>query len=135
MGWGNENCSNGPSHMTKIAAMPVYGKNLKKTFFSGTKRPMTLNFGMHHRVLEYYQVCSNDDPGLTLTYFMASLNLVPYAYVWQKGKKSGFFRNYCRLLDCRPDGHTLPHPLGNFAEIPYLKEQFFLHRIRDVCTL
>ena len=37
-------------------------------------------------------------------------------------------------VDCRPDGHTLP-PLGNFADIPYLKEQSFLHRIRDVCTL
>ena len=38
------------------------------------------------------------------------------------------------FLDCRPDGHT-PPPLGNFADIPYLKEQSFLHRIRDVCTL
>ena len=38
------------------------------------------------------------------------------------------------LIDCRPDGHTLP-TLGNFADIPYLKEQSFLHRIRDVCTL
>ena len=28
---------------------------------------MTLTLGMHHPVLEYYQVCSNDDPGLTLT--------------------------------------------------------------------
>ena len=28
-----------------------------------------------------------------------------------------------------------PPPLGNFADIPYLKEQSFLHRIRDVCTL
>ena len=37
-------------------------------------------------------------------------------------------------IDCRPDGHTLP-PTGNFADIPYLKEQSFLHRIRDVCTL
>ena len=37
-------------------------------------------------------------------------------------------------IDCRPDGHTLP-PLGNFADIPYLKEQSFLHRIRYVCTL
>ena len=26
-------------------------------------------------------------------------------------------------------------PLGNFADIVYLKEQSFLHRIRDVCTL
>ena len=30
---------------------------------------------------------------------------------------------------------SYPPPLGNFADIPYLKEQSFLHRIRDVCTL
>ena len=29
-------------HMTDMAAMPIYGKNLKKIFFSGTDRPMTL---------------------------------------------------------------------------------------------
>ena len=28
---------------------------------------MTLKLGMQHRVLEYYQVYANDDPGLTLT--------------------------------------------------------------------
>ena len=37
-------------------------KTLKKVFFSGTIRLMTLKLGVHHRVLEYYQVCSNDDP-------------------------------------------------------------------------
>ena len=62
-----EVCTNGPGHMTKMAAMPMYDKNLKKIFFFGTKRPVTLNLGMHHWVLEYYQVCANDDPGLTLT--------------------------------------------------------------------
>ena len=31
MGWGNESCSNGPGHMTKMAAMPIYGKNVKKS--------------------------------------------------------------------------------------------------------
>ena len=51
---------------------------------------MTLKFGMQHRVLEYYQVYSNDDPGLTLTYFMARSNLVPYAFVWEKGKRMDF---------------------------------------------
>ena len=55
-------CSNGPGHMTKLAAMPIYGKNLRN-FFSGTKRPMTLKLGMQHRVLKYYQICSNDDLG------------------------------------------------------------------------
>ena len=39
---------------------------------------MTLKLGKPHRVLVYYQVCSNDDPGLTLTYFTARLNLLPY---------------------------------------------------------
>ena len=29
-------------HMTKMAAMPIYGKNLKEILISGTKRPMTL---------------------------------------------------------------------------------------------
>ena len=56
-------CSNNPGHMTKMAAMPIYGKNLKKIFFSGTKRPMTLKLGMQHRVLEYYEDYLNDDPG------------------------------------------------------------------------
>ena len=30
--------------------------------------------------------CSNDNPGLTLTYFTARSNLVPYAFVWKKSK-------------------------------------------------
>ena len=39
----------------------------------------------------------SDDPGLTMTYFTAMSNLVPFAFVWEKGKTVGFFRNYCRL--------------------------------------
>ena len=81
---GTKACSNDPGHMTKMAAMPIYGENLK--IFSGTKGLMTLKLGMQHRMLEYYmyQVCSNDHPGLTLTYFTAMSNLVPYAFVWEK---------------------------------------------------
>ena len=30
--------------MTKMAAMPIYGKNLKKIFFSRTNLPMILKF-------------------------------------------------------------------------------------------
>ena len=56
---------------------------------------MTLKVGMHHRVIQYYQVCSNDDPGFTVTYLTAMSNLVPYAFVWEKGKIRDFFRNYC----------------------------------------
>ena len=45
---------------------------------------------MQHRVLEYYQVCLNDDPGLTLSYFTAMSNLVPYAFILEKGKTMDF---------------------------------------------
>ena len=34
--------------------------------------------------------CLNDDPGLTLTYFPARSNFVPYAFVWEKGKTMDF---------------------------------------------
>ena len=45
---------------------------------------MTLKVDMQHQVLDYYQVYSNDAPGLTLTYFKARSNLVPFAFVWEK---------------------------------------------------
>ena len=48
---------------------------------------MTLKLCMQHWVLKYYQVYSNDDPGLTLTYFITRSNLVPYACVWEKVKQ------------------------------------------------
>ena len=52
---------------------------------------MTSKIDMQHLVLEYYQVCSNDAPWLTLTYFTARSNpLVPYAFVWEKVKTMDF---------------------------------------------
>ena len=51
---------------------------------------MTLKLGMQHWVLENYQIYSNDDPGLTLTYFTARSNLVPYFFVWEKDKPMDF---------------------------------------------
>ena len=51
---------------------------------------MTLKVCMPHRVLEYFQVCSNDDPELTMTYFTARSNLILYAFVWEKGKIKDF---------------------------------------------
>ena len=33
-------------HMTKMAAMPIYGKNPLKIFFSGTGRPISTKRGM-----------------------------------------------------------------------------------------
>ena len=51
---------------------------------------MTLKVCMQHRAIEYYKVCSNDDPGLTLIYFTARSILVPYAFVWEKVKTMDF---------------------------------------------
>ena len=42
---------------------------------------MTSKLDMQHRVLEYDQVRSNDAPGLTMTYFTAMSNFVPYAFI------------------------------------------------------
>ena len=38
--------TNRTGHMTKMAIMPIYGKNQLNIFFSGTKRPMALGLGM-----------------------------------------------------------------------------------------
>ena len=85
---GTKVCSNGHGQMTKMAAMPIYGKNLKNSSSpEPNKRPITWKLGMHHWVLKYYQVCSNNIPGLTLTYFTVRSNLVPYSFVWEKVKQ------------------------------------------------
>ena len=75
------NCN---SHVTKMATMPIYGKNSINIFFSGTKRPLALGLGMQHWGCGPYQACTNDESRLTLTYFMARSNLMPNAFIWGK---------------------------------------------------
>ena len=79
MGRWNKSCSGHLGHMTKMAATRIYGKNPSKIFSSGTKGPMSLGHGMQHWGLGPIKIYSNDDLGLTLTYFM-----VPYAFIWEK---------------------------------------------------
>ena len=57
---------------------------------------MTLKLGMQHRVLKYFQICSNGDPRLTLTYFTAS-QIWFLMLLYGKTVKNGYFRIYCRL--------------------------------------
>ena len=45
---------------------------------------MTLKPGMQHLVLGPIIVCSNDDTGLTMTYFTTRSKLVSYAFVLGK---------------------------------------------------
>ena len=39
---------NNQGHMTKMATMPIYGKNLLVIFFSGTGTPISKKLGMEH---------------------------------------------------------------------------------------
>ena len=78
---GMKACMGGLGHMTKMAATPICGKNTLKIFFSGTKELMTLGLGMQHWGLGPNRVCSNDDLCLTMTFFMARSNLLPYAFI------------------------------------------------------
>ena len=51
-----------------------------KNLLLQTVNPMILKLGMQHRGLKLYKVYINDDPGLTLTFFMARSNLVSYTF-------------------------------------------------------
>ena len=75
-------CSNGPGHITKVAAMSIYGKNLKNLLLRNLK--------VDDLGTWYAASGSNDDPGLTLTYCTIRSNLVPYAFVWEIGKTMDF---------------------------------------------
>ena len=57
-------------HMTKMAAMPIYGKNTSKIFFSESGGPISKKLDMKHQWLKYYNVYINHDPVVTLIYFM-----------------------------------------------------------------
>ena len=74
-------CKHYPGHMTKMAAMPIYGKNPSKIFFSRTGEPIFTKLGMYHWGLLPIIVYINDDPGVTLTYFMARSNLETKAFL------------------------------------------------------
>ena len=60
-------------HMTKMAAMPIYGKNPSKIF---SNRPADFYITCYHWGLQPIIVCSSDDPRVTLTYFTERSNLV-----------------------------------------------------------
>ena len=72
-----------------MAATPIYGKNPSK-IFSGTGGQISTKLGMLHWGLQPIIVCSNDDPGVTLTYLTARSNLVTTAFLWEKEKTVDF---------------------------------------------
>ena len=64
---------NNPGHMTKMAAMPIYGKNPSKIFKTGGS--ILKKLGMKHRWLKYYNVYIIHDPVMTLTFFYGKVNI------------------------------------------------------------
>ena len=76
--------------MIKIFAMPIYGKNPLKIFFSGLERPKTLKLGMQHWGLCLYQIYLNGDHWLNL----------PWPILNTKSKQLSKFK-YCKTEFCK----------------------------------
>ena len=62
---------NNPGRMIKIVAIPIYGKNLSKIFYSGNGVWISTKLGTYHLGLKTYNVFINRDPVMNLTYFMS----------------------------------------------------------------
>ena len=68
----------GPGRMTKMATMPISGKNNLKVFFSRTIYSITLKLSTQHKILDLYEIYMNDDPGLTLNFFLQQSQLCSF---------------------------------------------------------
>ena len=68
--------------------MRIYDKNLNKISLSpkiSKKADYLVTW-----LIDYYQIYSNDDTRMTLTYFTAKSYLFLYAFVWEKDKNDMF---------------------------------------------
>ena len=88
--------SNGPGHMTKMAAMPIYGKNLKNLLFWSQKADDLETW--------YTAFCARVLPSsfkwwpwVDLDLFYGKVKFVPLCFCMGKRWNDGFFRTYCRL--------------------------------------
>ena len=82
---GMEVWSNGLGHMTKMAAMPLYGNNLKiaSSLEPKGQLPWKLECSIGYlSTTKFVQMMTWDD----LDLFYRKVKFVPYAFVWEKGK-------------------------------------------------
>ena len=107
---------NNLGHLTKMAAMPIYGKNPSKIFFP---KSLLQNWFIHFNKTWFQasmtQVLQcvygiNHDPVITLTYFREMSTRVAYAFEWVK------------LLKCHSKGKTCGK-LANGQDIDYSEEE------------
>ena len=94
-------CRYDAGHMTKVTAMPIYGKNPSKSsslepagdfqmwynylkiLFPGTSGSISMKLGMKHQSFKLIIFCSNDNPLLILTYFTARSTFETSAFIWE----------------------------------------------------
>ena len=72
----------GTGHMTKMATMLIYGKNLQKS-----NSPMIMKLGVEQYVLKFYNnvyILVNEDPELTLT----QISVERLQDHWSSGQRS-----------------------------------------------
>ena len=72
--------SNG--HGRRWPPCPYLVKTFKNLLLQN--QPMILKLDMQHKVLEYYQIPSNDDPRLTFDLFRERSTLLTYAFIREK---------------------------------------------------
>ena len=82
--------------MTKMVAMPIYCKNLQILFLQNQKS-YELETLLQHQGHKLCKFCVNDDPGLTLAYFMALKFLSPVCSIWEIVTKS-FWGNVRQMI-------------------------------------
>ena len=89
--------SNGPGHMTNMAAMPTYGKNIKKSSSQEPKGqwPWMLVFSIgYSSTTKFVQMMTLGWPWLILRQGQITSLML---FVWEKRKNNGYFRNYFSL--------------------------------------
>ena len=94
---GKEVYINGTGHMAKMATMPIYmyGKTFKNLLLQNQKSYdlETWHVALGTRALQRLYI--NDDPGLTLTYFMARSNWVTCTFEWGKLLQIHLMEEHC----------------------------------------
>ena len=76
----------GSGHMTKMPPCPYMVKTPQKS----SPEPLSTKLCMYPWVLGSIIVCSNYDPGMTLTYFMPRSYLVTWAFECEKVQTVNF---------------------------------------------
>ena len=105
--WGTKVCSGGPGHMTRMAAISIYGKNMKNSSSLEPKGRWSCpymvktfqNFLLWNRKATDLEIWNAPlsttkfvqmKPWVECDLFYSKVKLVPYAFVWEKVETMDF---------------------------------------------